>query len=397
MPVYSVLFVESGTAGGGSFESLYQHLRVINRQRFRPVVVYLNENRFVEPLKALGIPVNVLTDWLYSKRVPRYIRGALGRMALCIGKLVPVCSLNFVRLVHMPLVNSLKHIVREERIDIIHLNDQTNRDLFGLFVAERTGTICISHLRSMRSAGFDQPQAVYANRVVSAYIANSKMTKRYWVGKGIDANKTRLVYNAIPAIDIRPLNIRKTWTIDDAATFIIGCIAPLIEDKGHRFLLRAFAHFAERHPEAILMVVGDGRTRELLAQEARALEIDSRVIFTGFEERAKEIIASLDVSVVPSEYDSFGRVVLETMQAGTPLIATDVGGIREIVWHGHNGLLISYGNEEEFTKAMESLLTDKHLRSKLVENGYRTVRERFSIERYASEIEHIYESVLGQH
>ena len=86
--------------------------------------------------------------------------------------------------------------------------------------------------------------------------------------------------------------------------------------------------------------------------------------------------------------------MLETMQAGAPLVATDVGGIREIVRHDHNGLLIDHGHEEGFAKAMERLLTDKRLRSRLVENGYRTVRERFSIDRYASEIESIYDGVL---
>ena len=65
--MHRILFVESGTTGGGSFESLYQHLRVINRLRFHPVVVYLNENYFVNPIMELGIPVYVLTDWMYSR------------------------------------------------------------------------------------------------------------------------------------------------------------------------------------------------------------------------------------------------------------------------------------------------------------------------------------------
>ena len=64
--MYNILFLESGTSGGGSFESLYQHLRVIDRERWCPVAVYLNETRFVDSVRKLGIAVYVLTDWMYS-------------------------------------------------------------------------------------------------------------------------------------------------------------------------------------------------------------------------------------------------------------------------------------------------------------------------------------------
>jgi hypothetical protein len=198
--MYSVLFVESGTAGGGSFESLYQHLRVINRQRFRPVVVYLNKNRFVEPVKELGIPVYVLTDWLYSLHAPRYAALLLKQIAFRIEKHLPGCSLEFARLVHVSFVHALEHIVREEKIDILHLNDHILRDLSGLFVAEKTGTVCISHLRSRPRANLGRRLVTYANLVVSAYIANSKTTKRCWEEKGIDVDRSWLVYNGIPPL-----------------------------------------------------------------------------------------------------------------------------------------------------------------------------------------------------
>ena len=66
---YNILYIESGTSGGGSFESLYQCLKGINRRRFRPVVVYLNNNLYIERVKALGTPVYLLTDRLYSNHV----------------------------------------------------------------------------------------------------------------------------------------------------------------------------------------------------------------------------------------------------------------------------------------------------------------------------------------
>ncbi len=81
------------------------------------------------------------------------------------------------------------------------------------------------------------------------------------------------------------------------------------------------------------------------------------------------------------------------MQVGTPIVATDSGGIPEVVKHEYNGLLVNYGDEVSLQKAMERVLDDEGLRSKLIENGSQTV-DRFSIERYKADLENIYSVVL---
>ena len=398
----NVLFIDTSVTGGGSCESLYQHLRAIDRGRLRPIVVFLNENRFVPLVEGLDIPVYVLTDRLYSEQASRFahwLAASIRRKALRLNKLVPSAYLKVARLIHKPLVDALTRIVRSHSIDIIHLNVQIYRDLFGVFLAERTRVPCISHLRStdpMTGAQFDRLMAGYANGAVSAYIANSEMTWRSWEAKGIDATKTHLVYNGLPTHEIPAMDIRKMWGIDDA-TFIVGCVAPLRNRaKVDETLVRGFAKFLGRCSGTALLVVGDGPLRGILEKEAVALGINGHVIFTGFQEHTKEIIAGLDVSLVINYHDSFSRVALETMQACTPLVATDVGGIREIVNPGENGLLIDYGDEEAFADVMERLLVDNELRAELVENGSRTIRERFSIERYASEVERVYLSLVGE-
>ena len=142
--------------------------------------------------------------------------------------------------------------------------------------------------------------------------------------------------------------------------------------------------------------MGDGPVRPILEQEAAALGVKGNIVFTGHQNNAVGILAGLDVSLEMQTKDSFSRVALETMQAGTPLVANDLGGIRELVQHGENGLLIEYGDEESFADTVESVLMDKDLRSKLVENGYKTISERFSIERYASDMEGVYVDLVGE-
>ena len=400
----NVLFVESGgggNGGGGSFESLYLHLQVMDRNRLRPIVVYLNHNRYASLVEELGIKVHVLTDLIHSSHAPRFARKVATKLrggSLRLNRLVPTSSLRMSRLVHWPLVHGLSRVVRDENIDIIHLNVHIYRDLFGLFVSEKTGVPCISHLRSINPHGrhqFNSSMAWYANSVVSAYVANSAWTGSSWEERGIDAAKTRLVHNGIPTVDVRPLDVRKRWFSGKNASFVVGCVAPLRgRGKVDEFLIRGFASFLRRCSDAVLLVVGDGPMREVLAREAVTQGIGDRVVFAGFQARAKEILAGLDVSVIVPNYDSFSRVALETMQAGTPLLASDLGAIREIVEHEQNGLLVRYGDEKAFADVLERLLVDKELRTKLAENGYRTIKERFSIEQYASKIEDIYKSML---
>lgn len=148
----NVLFVESGGSGGGSFESLYQHMHVVARDRIRPVVVYLNDNRFVSRVRDLDIPVYVLKDRLYSAHAPRLKRWLaikLREAAMRLERYLPGAYLQAVWWLHRPFVTPRPKSSRNEQIDIVHLNDDVARDLFGLFAAEKTGIPCVSHMRSL--------------------------------------------------------------------------------------------------------------------------------------------------------------------------------------------------------------------------------------------------------
>ena len=396
----NVLFVESSESGGGSFESLYQHLRVIDRRRIRPVVVCLNDARFVGLIKDLDIQVHVLTDLVYSRHAPRSRRGAaywLRRATLRVSRRMPGLYLRALRWIHRPLVERLVRMVVEQRADVVHLNAQVYRDLFGLFAAEKAGVPCISHLRSAdpRTRGeFNSHMASYANRVVAGYIANSAMTRRYWTEQGLDPDKVSLVHNGIPSVEVDPMDVRTEFGIEPGAR-VLGCVAPLRNRlKVDESLIRGFARLLKCSPETVLLVVGEGPMKAVLAEEARACGVRGQVRLVGFQDRAKEIIAGVDVSLVINGHDSFSRVVLETMQAGTALVATDVGGIREIVRDKENGILVPYGDEDAFAAAVRRLLADAQLRQRLVEEGRRTVRDEFSIEHYATRIERIYETLV---
>lgn len=143
------------------------------------------------------------------------------------------------------------------------------------------------------------------------------------------------------------------------------------------------------------MIVGDGEYKQKLMLLTQNLGIEKAVLFTGYEPRAKEIIAALDVLVLPSYRETFGRTLLEAMSVKTPVIATRSGGIPEVITHGYNGLLVDYRDVKSLSRAIICILEDKQLASRLVENGYNVCRERFSLRNHISSLELIYRRMLN--
>jgi glycosyltransferase involved in cell wall biosynthesis len=374
---------------------------VVDREAIRPVVVCLNEVRQVSQLRELGITVHVLADPLFSRHVPRWRRlglSKLRRVGIRLNRPAPWLFPWILRRIHAPTINAIADLARQEEAAWIHLNVQTYRDFFGVVAAVRAGLPCISHLRSADPGlrgQFNPIMARYANDNVSAFVANSVMTRDYWIHEGLDQEKMHVVLNGIEDRNITGADVRERWGLEPG-TIVIGVVAPLRNPlKIDEFTIRVFAKILENYPQAVLLIIGDGPMGEILAREAARLGISEKVILTGFQSDAKEILAGMDASLILNNHDSFSRVAIESLQVGTPLIATDIGGIREIILDRENGLLVPYGDEAVGANALVELQRDETLRMRLIENGLRSVRTEFSVERYAGEIAALHTAFAG--
>jgi glycosyltransferase involved in cell wall biosynthesis len=115
-----------------------------------------------------------------------------------------------------------------------------------------------------------------------------------------------------------------------------------------------------------------------LKELVREKGLEDKVIFTGDIQKPRDVFAAFDVTVVPSVLpEPFGRVVMESMAAGTPVIGSDCGGIPEQIVPGVTGLLFKPGDEKDLAKALDELLGDKTKRLRMSEEGKRHVREKF--------------------
>jgi glycosyltransferase involved in cell wall biosynthesis len=177
--------------------------------------------------------------------------------------------------------------------------------------------------------------------------------------------------------------------------FVITSIARLAPRKGHDILLKAIARIQHELKQVEIWIVGEGVMRESLEKEVEKLGIRN-VIFFGRRTDIAELLASSTIYVLPTLNDNFPIAIIEAMFAGKAIITTNCGGIVEMIHPGETGLLCEPGNVEQLVQALQILLTDESLRTKLGKQAQVYAQEHFTQEKMATKMERIYKSFLGR-
>ena len=166
--------------------------------------------------------------------------------------------------------------------------------------------------------------------------------------------------------------IQKRKTVPYPFTFLtVGRLVPV---KNIGLQIRAFAEVAKLIPHIRLRIVGDGPERAHLELEARRLKLEASVLFEGEQKEVGKYYEEADAFLLTSDYEGWGRVVLEASAYHLPIIMTDVGLAREVIVNEESGLVIPVGDEEELRRAMKDLLDKPELRLRLGEGAYKAFR-----------------------
>ena len=168
-------------------------------------------------------------------------------------------------------------------------------------------------------------------------------------------------------------------------------VCRLIEQKGVIYGLRAFARIAPQFPDARLLIAGDGPRRAALEAEAKTLGVANRVSFLGWRDDAAQIMAALDVLLMPSLWEGFGLVMLEAMAQTVPIIGSAVSAIPEVIVEGETGKLVPARDTAALANALAQLLSDPALRRHMGLLGQDRVETTFSVERMISATLALYE------
>ena len=386
-----VLFVNPGRALGGAEHSLLLLLQGAPSGIEANVAVF-GRGPFRDRLSAIGIPTVELPLPRWTRAVGRYRLpgGPVGGAALLAGGL--------------PAALRLAAAARRAGADLIHTNGMKAHLLGGL-AGRLVRVPVIWHLRDFPPEGWAGrtfrevarrlPEVILApSEAVAASLRLPGRTRLGVVPDPVDLDR---FHPGIPGDRIR----RELGIAGEEP--LIGMIGHLTPWKGHEVFLEIARAVADRIPGSRFVVVGGSIYEthghagypESLRQRAAALGLSDRVTFLGIRDDIPEVLAGLDVLVhAPTAPEPFGRVLVEAMAVGRPVVAARCGGIPEVVEDGVTGILVPSGNVGAFANAVVRLLDDPVLCRRLGGAGRRRAEARFSIEAHAASVLEAYRAVF---
>jgi glycosyltransferase involved in cell wall biosynthesis len=264
--------------------------------------------------------------------------------------------------------------LRRQRVDILQTH-LVHGAIVGTAAARLARTPFLVHMRhhidDVRLSGgrlhvaVDRALANAADEV----IVPSHAAKRYLVTEeGIDPARVNVVHlgfdaDALRSSDAAGLQVRRSLGIESGA-FVAGCVGRFSPNKGHRFLFEALARLAADLPDARLVLVGQGDPAPY-REQARAAGVEERTLFLGERRDVADCLRAMDVVVLPSLSESFNQVIIEALAAERTLVATEVGGAREVLTDARNALLVPPGDADALYGALRRLASDGDLRARL--------------------------------
>ncbi|MHB8092095.1 MAG: glycosyltransferase family 4 protein [Syntrophales bacterium] len=174
---------------------------------------------------------------------------------------------------------------------------------------------------------------------------------------------------------------------------VIGTVGRLTAIKGQDVLIRAFAELKQAGEDVFLVLLGEGERRGELEEMARLLQISDSVMFLGWRPDVAAVMASFDIFCLPSLNEGMGKVIVEAMAMGLPVVASNVGGIKDLVRKGENGLLVPPGDVTALAKALSLLCSAPQERRRMGDAG-RLLAPSYSSEAMIKKIDRLYGELL---
>jgi glycosyltransferase involved in cell wall biosynthesis len=379
----TVLFVSHSSERNGAERMLLDVLCGLDRGKFRPFLALPRTGPLQREAEEAGIMTRVLPmKWSLTERSKTWKQ--------------PV-----TRAWNFPGVIRMARLIRNEAVDLVVTN--TSAIWTGAFAARRAGVPhvwfvheildgenpLLSHILGRKA--LIRRMAKLAVRIV----ANSRASARAFEGSG----KAVVIGNGIDtrrrsAPDLAALRISLGLGKGGPVLGIIGKIYP---GKGQKEAVLALDLLKRLRPDVRLLVVGGVKDRCYageVRETVRRLGLEKNVLFSGFREDLPEILALLKVLILASTVDSLGRVGLEAMAAGTPVVAVAAGGLPEIVIDGRTGVLVESADPARIAEGAARVLDDPELARAVAEGGRKFVVENYSLEGQVRKIERVLENCL---
>ena len=298
----------------------------------------------------------------------------------------------------------VRHITRR-RIHIVHAYNFYG-NVFAVPPARLSAPVVIASIRDCAPYLTAMQRRVqrYACQFADCVLVNATAVKDWLIGEGYDASKIVVIRNGVDLTRFAglgdPARIRQELGLAPDAQ-LVAVVSRLTRLKGLENLLEAVAMLKPRYPELRVLVVGETSPMELsyldeLKTLAHRHGVGDRVVFMGRRSDVPALLSAVDVSVMPSLSEALSNVVLESMAAGAPTVATRVGGTPEALVHEQTGLLVPPGDSRALANAVASLLDDRSRANQLGQAARQSIQDRFTVERMVHSTEELYSELLAR-
>jgi glycosyltransferase involved in cell wall biosynthesis len=385
----TIVFFDHTAHWSGGEISLFNLVTRLNRSKYRLLVVLFDDGPLREKLDAAGIETRVLP---LAEGVSGARKDDLGVKSLLKWSQIAAMG-RFIR--------RLRRLLREERAAIVHCNS-LKADLVGGIAARLARVPAIWHVRDSITSDYLPSPVARAFRGAARVIPTQIIAV-----SGATLAALRLPPSK-RAVAIHNGTVLENFDFEAAPTpfsradgaFVVGIVGRLAHWKGQHIFLDAAAQVSAKFPTARFQIVGaalfgEDEYEAKIRAQCRDLGLENVVDWLGFRADVPAVIAQMDVlahaSISP---EPFGQVIIEGMAAGKPVVATNGGGVPEIVQNGETGWLVPMGDAEALAQAIIRLFENREQARAMGKAGRERVETHFSIQATTRHVEAVYESML---
>ena len=348
---------------GGAEKTLYELATRLPRKEFSPVVACL---------KGRG----EVGGWLEEKEIPVHYLEMKSRYDIA-------------------ALRSLRKLISSHEIRILH------SFLFHACVATAMLRGCadlvrIWSLRVIQQGWWRRQILRRLQRRVGAVTCVSEGVRSFASNTlAIPDDKLVVIPNGIDASEFKNLRpgLREELDLPGDALLVVS-VGRLDEQKGMHYLIRAAASVSNRRPETVFAIAGDGPLRASLENEIKQLGLEGRVHLLGWRDDIPDILATVDLFVLPSLWEGMPNVILEAMACGKPVIATDIGGSRELVVNNETGRLVPPKDAASLAVTIEQLLAHLDLACTMGKRGAERASQVFGLDAMVERNVELYRAAL---
>ncbi len=371
---------------GGSQQLLLYKARILKELGCTIHVVALEDGAVRQQLEAEDIPVTLIQPKRYSVAIFPLFLSELRRIQAEVKGLIELHNINILQTHLLSVYDFVTPYLRQSIPDLKGLLWTFHNTHFEITEHDRFGIKVPVYRRLYR---------LFAPSVDSIIAVSDDVNQSIQNQFGFSSDKVVTIENAIPVNDFQVEGQRdalcQELNIPKEATLLLT-VGRLTEQKGHRYLLEALAQVQQQRDDVVLLMVGEGEQAAFLKQQAKGLNVH----FLWQRGDVPNLMASVDIFVLPSLWEGLPQVLLEAMASRLPIVASDIAGVSPLIDDGDNGRLVPAGNAQMLADALLQLIQESKYAQQLGESAYATVRTKYDMVRLGNDYLHLYTTLLNQ-